>query len=364
MFVHPPAGLCFPTVVCPSTIIGAGSDLATKVASDAASSVLQAVSTGLQVSATYLVQHLIDDVQATTSPTVQYNWYGAEMTLMRQVAMLLVLPILLAATIGPVLRQDGRRLLRVWGVGLPVGLFSGLAAAQLASLALSVVDALCQVVVGSHGQDLAAHYAQSMAGVSSVPQFVAMMLSSLSMMGAVLVWLELVVRSAGVYVAVFFMPVALVAYIWPATMSLARRGIELLACLILSKFVIVSCLSLGLAAYGSHDVDGTFAGAGILLMAGFAPFALLRLTPIVEAGVIAHMEGMSRRPFRATADTAKRAAAAPAAAAGHPLVQLLGSKSGAAPSVARDITEQPMAPKAPDFPIPEDRPPAVTGRPR
>ena len=32
-----------------------------------------------------------------------------------------------------------------------------------------------------------------------------------------MVWLELVVRAAAIYVAVFFMPLALAGYVWPAT---------------------------------------------------------------------------------------------------------------------------------------------------
>lgn len=358
MFVHPVSGLCFPTVVCPSTVIDAGSELAGKVAGDVASSVLSAVSSGLQAAVTYQVQQLITFVETTTSPALQYGWYSAEMTLMRQVAVLLVLPILMAATIGPVLRQDGRRLFRVWAVGLPVGLFAGLVVAQLASLALSVVDALCAMVIGPQGHTLAVQYGKSLAGISTVPQFLAMLLSCLTLAGSVLIWLELLARSAGVYVAVFFMPIALVAFIWPSTVSLARRGIEILACLILSKFVIVSCLSLGVAAYGSGGVDATFAGAGILLMAGFAPFALLRLTPIVEAAVIAHMEGMSRRPFRAMAG----AAAASGRAVSHPVVQMLmNARSGGGEAVGRAITEQPLAPRAPDYPLPDDSGPAATG---
>ena len=121
------------------------------------------------------------------------------------------------------------------------------------------------------------------------------------------------------------MPLALACYVWPATAAIAKRTVELLAALILSKFVIVATLTLGVAAlHGGPSPDNAVIGAAILLIAGFAPFCLLRLAPIVEAGAIAHLEGMSRRPLRAAGRAATTVAAGPA----HPVVGLvLSSKS-------------------------------------
>ncbi len=80
-----------------------------------------------------------------------------------------------------------------------------------------------------------------------------------------------------------------------------------LVALILSKFVIVAALTLGLAAMASGtSADDAVAGGAILLIAGFAPFTLLRLAPIVESAAIAHLEGMSRRPFRAASRAGSR----------------------------------------------------------
>ena len=149
------------------------------------------------------------------------------------------------------------------------------------------------------------------------PQLVAAVISVLLIVGSVLLWLELVVRAAAIYVAVFFMPLALACYVWPATLAIARRTVELLAALILSKFVIVATLTLGVAAlHGGPSADNAVIGAAILLIAGFAPFCLLRLAPIVEAGAIAHLEGLARRPLRAAGRAATTVAAGPA----HPVV--------------------------------------------
>lgn len=357
MIAAPPSGLCLPTIICPSSIIHAGSGLATSVAAQAASSVLKAIGDGLFQAATYVLGHVIDLVLSSANPDLGGKWFLHEMTLMRQVVLAVVLPILMAATIGPVLRQDGRRLFRVWGIGLPLALFAGLAGSQFTGWGLRWTDALCGLFLGGGSTALAGQFIHAMtsSAVTSAPLFVQMLVAVLTLSGAVLVWLELVVRSAGVYVTTFFMPLVLVAYIWPATAGMAKRALEILVSLVLSKFVIVACLSLGAAALAGSGVDSAVSGAAILLMAGFAPFALLRLAPVVEASAIAHLEGLSRRPARV-------AMQATATAGAHPVTQLVmakaaaGSGSGGADGglTTRLVTAAPLSQPAPDYRIPND----------
>jgi hypothetical protein len=271
---------------------------------------------------------------------------------MLQLVEFVVAPLLCAATIGPVLRQDLRRLVRVWGVGLPVALLVGLSGAQFTQLALGATDELCQLILGQSDAALGG----SLRGLSTAmvvpgaPQLVAAVIAFLLIVGSVLLWLELVVRAAAIYVAVFFMPL-------PATTAIAKRTVELLAALILSKFVIVATLTLGVAAlHGGPSPDNAVIGSAILLIAAFAPFCLLRLAPIVEAGAIAHLEGMSHRPLR----FASRAAATAAAGPAHPVVgRLLASKASAAPPGASAVLPQHLAPRQADYPV--EPPVGVTG---
>jgi hypothetical protein len=273
------------------------------------------------------------------------------MQLMEQVVVLLVLPILSAASIGPVLRQDGRRLLRVWGIGVPVALFAGLAGSQITGWALAATDAVSGVVLGSDSGGLTGQFAGSTAvsNISGAPLFVQMLIAVLTLAGALFVWLELIIRSAAVYVATFFMPLTLVAYIWPATAGIAKRGVEILVALVMSKFVIVASISLGLAALGnSRGIDGALSGAAILLLAGFAPFALFRLAPVVEASAIGHLEGMSHRAGRMPGRTVAAVAAAPEAAVVQTAMRMReASRGGGDPaSVTRSIIPERL-PEAP-----------------
>ncbi|HEX3686822.1 MAG TPA: hypothetical protein VHU60_04495, partial [Gaiellaceae bacterium] len=109
--------------------------------------------------------------------------------------------------------------------------------------------------------------------------------------GAFVLWLEMVIRDAAIYIALFFLPLTFVAMIWPATSRLARRLVELLVAVIFAKFVIVSIISLASAAItnttlvqggGSNEFERMIAGAALLVLAAWSPFALLRLIPMME----------------------------------------------------------------------------------
>jgi hypothetical protein len=319
---HPPS-FCFPTIICPSQVVGSISQLAGRVASDAASSVLAAIGAGMVQAAVWLVQNAVGYVLGGSDPQLGAPWFGADLAAMEKVGLLVMLPLLCAASVGPVLRQDLGRLGRVWAVGLPVAVFAGLLAAELATVALGVVDALCSVVMGGNGSAVSAtvNGALSPGALGGKPVFVQMFLAVMALAGGLMLWMELILRSAGVYLATFFMPLALAAYIWPATASIAKRAVEILVALILSKFVIVAALVLGVSALG-QGIDTSMAGAAILLLAAFSPFVLLRFTPVVEAALVAHMEGLSHRPARM--------ALSALGAADHPVVQMVLRAASAA----------------------------------
>jgi len=106
--------------------------------------------------------------------------------------------------------------------------------------------------------------------------------------GAVVLWIELLMREAAVYVIVLMLPLAFAGMVWPARRIWAIRAIELLVALVMSKFAIVAVLSLGGAALfsgtsaGGHSVTAAVAGAVLLVMGVFTPWALLRLLPLAE----------------------------------------------------------------------------------
>jgi hypothetical protein len=109
-------------------------------------------------------------------------------------------------------------------------------------------------------------------------------------LGAFSIWLELLLRSAAIYVAVLFLPLAFAAMVWPAGWRWCRRLIEFLLAIIFAKVFIVAIIDMaaaGLSAGGLADkFEGVLAGGALLLMAAFTPIALLRLIPLAEAAVV------------------------------------------------------------------------------
>ncbi len=144
-----------------------------------------------------------------------------------------------------------------------------------------------------------------------------LLISLLISVAAFVLWLELLIRAAAVYVAVLFLPLALATLVWPAVSHWCRRLVETLAALILSKFVIVATLSLaagavssGTAGTGTHGAgfSSVLAGGALLVMATFVPFAILRMIPAVEAGAVGHLDGLRERGTAALTRVPKTAA--------------------------------------------------------
>ncbi len=112
------------------------------------------------------------------------------------------------------------------------------------------------------------------------------------------------------------MPLALAGLVWPLHAHAPPRTaaqqrhhvlVHILAALLLTKPVIIGALCLGAGAVEDvSDPSAAVEGLAILLIAAFAPFALFKLVPMVEVGAIAHLEGLSRRPFRAVEQSAQR----------------------------------------------------------
>jgi hypothetical protein len=253
-----------------------------------------------------LVAQLIKIVVPATT-TIGFNggdWFASVSHLLFPIEELVLAPLLFAATIGAVLRQDMRRLARAWGVCLPVSLLSGYAIVGLAQRGLQVTDAISQLVQSQVEPNLQKDFLDAITlgitdAVSAGP--LGAVVSLLVLIGGILIWLELALRSAAIELAVFFMPLALAGLVWPATAHWAKRLAEVLGALLLAKPVIVGALCLGANALTSAEAGAgsVVTGAAILLLAAFAPVALLKLVPIAEVAAIGHLQDVSRQPFRA-----------------------------------------------------------------
>ena len=280
------------------------------VASSGFESVLSGISQWVASGAEWLLNQIGDVLSATTTVDLGASWFQTHYGQMTALAGVVVLPMLLASTLQAIVRQNPGQLIRTFLVQLPLALLLAVVAVQIVILSLSATDAMSDAVAGGTSADVGSLLNGVTSGLvdsaadPTIASFVLLLIALLIAVAAFVLWLELLIRAAAVYVAVLFLPLALATLVWPAVSHYLRRLVETLAALILSKFVIVATLSLaagavasGTAGTGDHGsgFSSVLAGGALLLMATFVPFAILRLIPAVEAGAVAHLDGLRER---------------------------------------------------------------------
>lgn len=293
--------------------------------------VLDAMGSWVSAGATWLLAQIGGVLGATTSVDLNAPWFTSHYGTMAALAGVVIVPLLLLGIVQSLYRQNASALVRSVVVNVPLAVLLTAVAVKLVELGLAVTDALSAAVAQGAGLD-AGHFMASVTlalggteapGQPGVPAFVVFLGSLAVVVGAVMVWVELLIRSAAVYVTVLFLPLALASLAWPAISHWCRRLVDTLVALILGKFVIVSVLSLAAGALaGSPGTGGggftaVLAGAALLILSACAPWTLFRLLPFLEAGAVGHLEGLSHRarqsvsvPVRGLAQVAMRAGAA------------------------------------------------------
>lgn len=274
-----------------------------------ASQLLTVIATVLTGGARWVAHHAVGLLASSTQIDLGRAWFTHLLGVMSGVVALVALPLAIAGTLGAIVRQDPGRLARVWLVGVPVSLAGGGLAVAVVGLSIRVVDDLCSLIEPSGG--LAGLIGAATARLSLAPPIVQCAVAGLILLGAVALWMELLLRSAAVYLSVFFLPLALATLLWPAVAPAARRFVEVLAALVAAKLLVVGAVAVGgaaLEAGGPRGVDSAVTAAVVLLIAAFAPFAVLRLVPVVETAGVAHLEGLTHRPAQAVRSAVAQAA--------------------------------------------------------
>jgi hypothetical protein len=268
-------------------------------------------------------------VSATTEPTLAGPAWDSEFTTMTVIAAALVLPLLCAATIQAIAQQDASGLLRTAFVRIPLALLFTGVAVEIVSLGLQATDQACGALIADVGHPLRSLFTQMtfvLAGAN--PGLLAVNFLYLVLAGflAFMVWLELAVRSAAIAVATLFFPLALAGSAFPATAHWARRLGETITALVLSKLAIVAVLTLAVGTLGepSGGVASVVEGITLLGLAAIAPIGLARILPMVEAGAIAHLDGMGRHSLRTATNAVGSPSAWMSAAGGGPASGIAG----------------------------------------
>jgi hypothetical protein len=274
------------------------------------------------------------------------TWFSSTYWRVAGIAVLLTLPFLFAAAVHALLRSDLALLLRAAFGYLPLAMLAVSIAAPVTMLLLAASDQLSAIVSSATGNasDRFVSFSVGALGELTVAAgpFMAFFLCLFVVAGALVLWIELLMREAAVYVIVLMLPLAFAGMVWPARRIWAIRAVELLVALVMSKFAIVAVLSLGGAALvsgasaSSHSVTAALAGAVLLIMGAFTPWALLRLLPLAEvaASAAGSLSRETRARTHASADLADLVAYSSPdwAAAATERLRKDASISGATPS--------------------------------
>jgi hypothetical protein len=230
----------------------------------------------------------------TTTPQLGSTWFSSRYWQVAGVSALLTLPFLFAAAIQALLQSDLALLARAAMGSLPLAMLAIGIAAPVTMLLLAATDQICVGLSAAAGHH--AGLSQTSSGLGALAQpFLKVLAGILTAVCALVLWLELVIREAAVYVIVLMLPLAFAAYVWPARRVWAIRAVELLVALILSKIVMVAVIDLGSAALsaGGGDLAAALGGVVLLILALLSPWALVRLIPLSElaSGAVGSLRG-------------------------------------------------------------------------
>ncbi len=232
---------------------------------------------------------------ASTRVDLTGGWFSSEggstvTTMTSVIAGSLVLVFLFMSLIRAMFAGEFSTMWRAALVDVPIAFLATAVTVVVASALLAMVDEASATLLGADGEQLAA-FGDSLADVEqlSLAGLLGILFGLLFIVGAVLVWIQLLVRAALIYIVIAFAPITWVTRAYPGTRGIARRGAEIAIALIVSKFVMAISFRLGAEALASADVpsgeadlSAMLVGSAIMLMTAFMPWMIFKVIPAVE----------------------------------------------------------------------------------
>jgi type IV secretion system protein TrbL len=281
--------------------------ITSSIVSAVLSAIAHAISSGIASLASWAIGGLAHAASATTAVNLG-SWFQGPWRAMLTVASLAALPLFIVGILEVLAHGEGvGGLLRVLGRLVLAGV-GALVALALVQLLLGLVDVSCEVVEHTSGISISAALARlgtalgvtAVVGGGGVAAVGALLLALLAALAALVLWLELAMRTVLILVATAFLPLGLSGLLWPKTASWLRRLGEILTAIVISKLVIVVVLVLGAAALTNSTISLTTPGADIDAMVqgvaflGLATLGLpiaLRVVPFAAEAALSSGRG-------------------------------------------------------------------------
>jgi len=254
------------------------------------------------------------------------DWFASIYRRMIEIAGLLILPMLLLAFLQALLRREPSIAARAAFLYVPLAVIFSSIAVGVTQTLMAVTDSFSDFMLNGYQGQVAATIG-SLAGVLAAgaagsaftvgTSAAAEIAALVAIVAALAIVIELLARQALIYAAVLFLPLAFAAMVWPQLMRWTIRLVEVTVTAVLAKFIIVSVLVLGAAAFTSPGGGGPFDSqappggtllVGMLLvgLAAMSPIALLWALPTFESAVLAQFHGAARAPLSAAPHTVER----------------------------------------------------------
>ena len=225
---------------------------------------------------------IVSTITTASSPQLTAAWFQQSFAPMAALGAALALLVTLIALTSAAARRDPAALAGTLAGVVRAGLGTGLLIA-LTTLALQVTDQISADVIQASHQAFWSQVGDAW-GSSGFGGFgssaLAMLMAVLQVIAGVIVWIELAVRNAAIYLTVLFFPVALAASIWPTLAGWASRLARLLFLFVILKPVTLIVLAFaGNAALAGLSLNGGLASSAGTIIAAITIFALAAMAP-------------------------------------------------------------------------------------
>lgn len=226
-------------------------------------------------------------IDSTTYVDVTGGEYTKVYSIMFGIAVFVMLGFFMLQVIGGMIRRDPAALPRA-ALGLAKSILGSFVALVLLGTALEISDQVSIGIVNAAGtnmNEMGDKVAVLAAGLGTINlaapgagAILTIFLASLAIVGAMVVWISLLIRKALLLIAIVFAPIALAGSSWDHTRSWVSRWATFVIAMILSKVVLVVIFLLATAQVSApidadlESVSQPMAGVVLMLMAGFAPY--------------------------------------------------------------------------------------------
>lgn len=220
------------------------------------------------------------------------SWFSSRYGEMVQLAVILSTLMVVISILSGILRAETAGMAKAVLINWPAAFFLIAVLLACTQLGVEIIDDLTRWVLGRYDADIRAigtalGEGLGVPGLEIAGMWVTMLLGVVAMVGALLIWVELLIRDGCLYLVVLTAPLFAVVSIWPPAKSVIRKLLALLAMLVVAPFFIVLVFGFGahlVAATSNTDLTRLFAGAIIMFLAACTPMILLRLLPFDELG--------------------------------------------------------------------------------